>query len=315
MTARDLDRAIAGLAQAQAGVFSRLQALELGFNDGQILRRLRSGAWTREGPGVYGLPGTWNSRRKRQWVDHLLVGRDSWVSHEAAAAEHGLTSFPHGAVVLTVPHGSHPRREFVDATVHETRDVMQPGWVTRIGGLPVSSVARAIVEVAAVVRTARLRAAVADAIAERKTSPAAIGRVLAAVARPGKPGIVRLAKVLDEYQKGRIPAKSTLERWLYKVLLAANEPRPRRQYPFPGRQMVEGCVDFAYPEAKLIIEVDGRRWHSRIDDLRRDHLRDAEAARAGWLVLRIGYEDLRDMPDEVVAIIRETRLVRTPAAA
>ena len=69
---------------------------------------------------------------------------------------------------------------------------------------------------------------------------------------------------------------------------------PIKQHPFPGWHFPGGCVDFAYPEAKLIIEVDGRARRARLADRRRDAERDAEAARVGWLVLRVTEEGLRE---------------------
>ncbi|MGH9113554.1 MAG: hypothetical protein ACRDZN_14850, partial [Acidimicrobiales bacterium] len=56
---------------------------------------------------------------------------------------------------------------------------------------------------------------------------------------------------------------------------------------------------------------DGRRWHTRIRDLRRDHLRDAEAARAGWQTLRFLYEEICESPGEVVATAADVRRVRS----
>ena len=64
------------------------------------------------------------------------------------------------------------------------------------------------------------------------------------------------------------------------------------QRALPGTGAVEGVVDAAYPDCRLILEADGRRWHTRVDDLRRDHERDAEAARAGWQTLRFLYEQI-----------------------
>ena len=69
-------------------------------------------------------------------------------------------------------------------------------------------------------------------------------------------------------------------------------------------------MDFAYVDARLIIEVDSRSWHTRISDIKRDHHRDAEAGAHGWYTHRVLAEDLeRDLEGEI-RIIREIRRSR-----
>jgi very-short-patch-repair endonuclease len=63
------------------------------------------------------------------------------------------------------------------------------------------------------------------------------------------------------------------------------------------------------PHSRL--EPRTRRWHTRIRDLRRDHLRDAEAARAGWQTLRFLYEEIVGDPGNVAATVADVRLART----
>jgi very-short-patch-repair endonuclease len=60
----------------------------------------------------------------------------------------------------------------------------------------------------------------------------------------------------------------------------------------------------------MLLEADGRRWHTRIRDLRRDHERDAEVARAGWITLRFMHEQLVGAPGEVAATVADVRQVR-----
>jgi very-short-patch-repair endonuclease len=74
-------------------------------------------------------------------------------------------------------------------------------------------------------------------------------------------------------------------------------------------------VDRAYPEAKLILEADGRRWHARAKAISNDHQRDFEAARAGWLMIRLLHEDLSSDPDDVALGLVETYRGRLTAAA
>ena len=81
-----------------------------------------------------------------------------------------------------------------------------------------------------------------------------------------------------------------------------------RQYQLPwSKEPVIGCVDVAIPEAMVIVEADGRRWHARYDAMARDRRRDREVLRAGWVTVRFVYKDLVDDPDgaadELAAIV------------
>jgi very-short-patch-repair endonuclease len=112
-----------------------------------------------------------------------------------------------------------------------------------------------------------------------------------------------------------VPPQSVLERALFEALARGGLPAPRRQVPLPGRGSVEGIVDAAYPDTRVVLEADGRRWHTRVRDLKRDHDRDADVSRAGWLALRFTYEQIMGDPGGVAAVVRDVRAVRLPVAA
>ena len=167
-----------------------------------------------------------------------------------------------------------------------------------------TTVPRTIVDLAAVVHPARLRHVVEDSKHAGLTSYEEVGQCLASVARRGKPGVRSLTLVLDRLGPGEAPTTSKLERLMLDLMRGSDLPMPVGQFPFPGRQFVANCVDFAYPGAKLIIETDGRRWHTRIKEVTRDRERDLEAARHGWQTLRFLYEHVRDDADGTLGTIR-----------
>jgi hypothetical protein len=308
MTAREFDRSIAALADEQAGWFSADQAKSLGATgSGIITRRLVSGLWIGRHPGVYRVRSYPDSPVGDLWAAHLAAGPNSYVSHEAAAHLHGLTGFPVPKVVLTLPHPSHARVE--GAVVHQLTDT-QVHELVLTHGLPVTTVPWTFVDIAATTHKARVGAALDDAIAAKLTTAEEVGSCLAVVARPRKPGAIPLARLLNKYGPGKsIPASKT-ERLLFAGLEAAGEPVPIPQHPHPGRHPARGCCDGTYVDARLIIEGDGRRWHTRIADIRRDRDRDNEATRAGYDTLRFLYEHIVADIDDVVATIREVRLAR-----
>jgi very-short-patch-repair endonuclease len=115
----------------------------------------------------------------------------------------------------------------------------------------------------------------------------------------------KLGHVLDERGPGYVAAASVLERHLHDVVALAGLPPLVRQHPLPGHHGVEGCVDGALPEARLIMEADGRRWHTRLANLARDLARDKQAARVGWDTLRFIFVELTNDREESVATMRD----------
>lgn len=303
----EVDRRVFALASTQRGAFSRAQVLALGGDDPLIRRRLDAGAWVRARAGVFVLAGLPPDPGRELWIAWLAVGAEAVVSHEAAAERQRLHPVPSGRLVFTTRHGDHHRLPGV--TVHQLRDVL-PHHVHVVGGLPCTTIARTVVDLAAVSKLPRLRLVVENAVDDRLVTDEAVGLVLADVARRGKWGMARLATVLGERAPGEPVAASRLERMLLAAVLGAGNPPPVAQFPHPGRSPVHGCVDYAYPRERLILEADGRRWHQRIADLKRDRARDNEAARAGWQTMRFVWEELRSDPADVGRAVAETRAHR-----
>jgi hypothetical protein len=304
------DAEVAALTEKQNGCLSRAQARALGLTKGMVQRRLTTGRWSRCHPSVYrvsGFPGSWLAD---VWAAVLAVGPRAVVSRESALLVRGVVSDSQVArrpIRLTVPHGGHHRVE--GARVHQIDD-MRSHHHTTVDGLVVSSVERAVVDMAATIGQRQLDGLVDDLVVGRAASVADIGRCLAEVARAGKPGMAKLARVLDERGAGYVPPHSDLERRLLEALAAAGLPAPKRQIALPGRGAITGIADAGYADVRMLLEADGRRWHTRVRDLRRDHERDAEAARAGWVTLRFVHEQLVGTPGEVAATVADVRRVR-----
>lgn len=280
-----------------------------GYTRSSIQRMLDRGRWQRPLPGVYVPDGVPWSDMLDLWVAVLAAGHGAVVTHETSARLHGAERLPLKPATLTVPHGWHQRLPGVIA--HQIDD-LRPRHRTRVEGLPVSSAARAVVELGATQPIGVVGRVADDLISARRTTTASIAAVLNDVARPGKPGLVRVARVLEERGPGYVPPQSELERALFAALAAGGLPEPLRQVPLPGRGTVRGLVDAAYPWAKVVLEADGRRWHTRVEDLRRDRERDAQAVRAGWVPLRFVYEQISHEPEEVCSVVADTLAVRSP---
>lgn len=160
---------------------------------------------------------------------------------------------PSRPLTFTIPHGGHAR--VAGAVAHQIDDLALAD-VGAVAMLPSSRPHRAVVEVAATVGRRRLGDIVDELLVTRRTSHEAIAACLARIVRPGKPGVVALGEVLDERGDGFVADTSETERALLTALESAGLPL-RRQAPLPGRGALEGLVDAAYDDAKVIIE--GRR--------------------------------------------------------
>ena len=297
-----LDTIVEELAATQYGVFARFQLLALGISDKQISRFLRAGVWVRLTPGVYGYPShrlTWN---RRLWVAYLAAGERACVSHHSAAADFGVPGFPRRDLHLTVPHPDHQR--VGGATVHQSR-VLPAHHVIMLNGRRTTTLARTLVDLAPHVSLARLEHAYEHAIVSDRLTYSKMAKTFRELATPSRKGMTKLGQVLDERGPGYVAPASELERMLHEVVELAGLPPLVRQHPLPGRHGVEGCVDGAHPEARLIMEADGRRWHTRLANLSRDLARDKQAARVGWDTLRFIFVELTDDRVESAATMRD----------
>jgi predicted transcriptional regulator of viral defense system len=295
------------IASRQAGVITRRQALAIGITDRMIFARSQSGRWQRPAPGVYCVYPTPHDRLALAVAVAKLTAT---VSHESAGAMHEFERLPVGRCVVTVPHRLTNRCD--DVTVHESTD-LTPDHVMMMDDLPVTTPERTLVDLAAVLRPKHLRAVVEAALVRRQVEIADIWACFESVARRGKPGVTAMRAVLTELCETPVMVESELERRLLSVLRSSGLPDPVMQPGLPWRATSTGRVDFAYPQAKLIIECDGRRWHTSVESFELDRRRDNLAQLAGWRVLRFTWVDVTSMAPYVVETVRSA-LRAQPAA-
>lgn len=298
------DRAAAALSVRQGGFLRRDQALALGLSRGQIARRLADGKWRLLGTGGYRLIDMVAP------LDHVRASiaalPDAVVSHHAAAELHQLPRVPIGVASVSV-HAS-TTHIFPGVQVHRTID-MDRSHITDMAGLPTTTIPRTLVDLAAVLRRGHLSIVVEEAVAEGRTTIDEVRIVLDQVSRRGKPGVRALRGVLDIRSPG--PERGTaLERLGARILIDGGLPEPEYEFPLPWA--INRRFDAAFPNRRLGIEWDSRRWHSQADAMARDRARDREAILHGWRVLRFTWEDLTRNSDEVVSTVR--RALEQPVA-
>ena len=294
--------------RSQRGVVTRAQALGAGMTTSGVRTEVRNGRWNRAAPGVYVLNGSATTWEQALWIAHLHLGADSCISHEAAGRLHGLPEAPGGIVSLSVPHGRRPRLS--DARVRRVDDLEQD-HVVRLDGLPTTTLPRTIVDLSSVLHIARLRLLVERVVIERRTSLAQVGATLAGLRRQGKPGVTLLCRVLDDLGPGDGIPNGELERLFDDCVTRSGLPVPLHEHPLPGFGARTGFVDRCWPDARLIVELDGRKWHSRRQQVLADHDRALQAQAAGFETTRLLWEHVHSDGTRTATTLRSIYERRT----
>jgi very-short-patch-repair endonuclease len=162
-------------------------------------------------------------------------------------------------------------------------------------------VERTLIDLAGSISNQDLEVALDSALRMRKTTIPRLKWCVSNNRRKGVKGIGVLDALLTERS---LASESPLETRLAQILRQSSLPMPEAQFRVMDGAKVIGRFDFAYPAAKLIIEVDGYRWHSGKHAWQKDRERDNALNRLGWTVLRFTAEDLR-RPRLVISQIRD----------
>jgi very-short-patch-repair endonuclease len=172
-----------------------------------------------------------------------------------------------------------------------------------VNDLPVTSLALTVVDCA---RSLPVLDAlvVADGALRAGADAAEIGALLDQV--PGQAGVVTARWVLDAADPGAESAPETATRY---ILVAGGLPAPQTQVPVQTWQKTY-WADLGYPQLRIAIEYDGRAKY--VGDAWFAEKRRLDAiVEAGWQVIRVTAEDLRD-PSRLVARVRHVLATRRP---
>ena len=294
-----LEQRITRLAGRQKGQISRIQLLDLGLGAGAIKHRLRTGRLQpSRHSGVYSL-GVAPLTRERRWAAALLAcGTGAVLSHLSAAALWVLRSVDPVTIDISVPHRAKRRHEGI--RVHRPRQLASED-VERHCGIPVTTVARTLIDLAEVLSTRALERALDEGefleIFDRNELQVALAR------NAGRNGASRLAKLLTRHEPGTTRTMSELEEDFFDLVMAAGLPQPEVNQPFGPY-----TPDFLWREHKLVVETDGGASHDRPSQRERDARRDAWFAARGYETLRFTWEQVHQYTDEVIAAV-SARLV------
>ncbi len=166
-----------------------------------------------------------------------------------------------------------------------------------------TTVARTVFDLAGMVHPARLERALDNALGRRLTSPVALREVTNDLAEHGRRGSTLMRTLLAERGATYIAPESGLEARFLSLLRSSGLPEPSRQLDVGGARWI-GRVDFAYSDARILIEIDSAVHHSSKLDLDADRRRDAALAEADFRVVRVTEDQVWFRPREAVAVVR-----------
>ncbi len=281
------------VAARQHGVFNLTQIRAAGFDRSAVYRRISSGEWSRLDNSVYSLasaPATW---RQSLWAAVLSRER-ALLTHWSACRLFGLSDVPQHGPAILVPRGSNTRSR--GARVFET-DQFDEIAATDVEGLPVTTMPETILLLARDVNgyllTRVFDEAIISGLLDLKAMSATIDRE-AGRRTPGTPLLRRLTS--SRLPSAPSQSSSYLERLLEVILHDPRMPRWDREYEF-SLDGADSRVDFFVPSARVVLEADGRSWHSRWQNLEADRRRDNALAARGIQVLRFTYAMLTSEPE------------------
>jgi hypothetical protein len=277
---------LAELARRSHGVVTRRQLLAAGITSDEIRHRRSLGALLREHPGVYRVGHRAPSVEARYLAAVLACGDGAVLSGRAAAHVWGLTKGRAPRPEVTAPgkrivQGVVTRRgRHIEATTHR--------------GIPITTVPRTLVDLAAVLPLDALARACHEAGVIHDTTPRQVEAVLAK--RPRINGAGRLRAVTSGDTKVTL---SELERAFLKRLREAGLPLPKTNKPAHGRR-----VDCRWPDHRLTVELDSYRYHRSRHAWEQDRRREREARARGDELRRYTYGDVVERPRLMLAELR-----------
>jgi predicted transcriptional regulator of viral defense system len=284
-----LDSQLADLAARQHAVVTRAQLLGIGFSDDAIASRVRAGWLVRVHPGVLAVGRQPLTLPGRFLAAVFSAGEGAVLSHLGAAVLWNLLPERGPRVDVTVPGGA--RKGGRTVIVH--RSPLGEHEVSTMDGIPVTTPARTVLDLAAVVSRREL---------ERAMDEAAYLRLDLSGLEPqqGRRGSAAISRVLAEHQAGTTLTRSRMEELMLALCDRFELPRPLCNFEVEGY-----TVDFVWPQARLIVETDGWRAHGTRRAFETDRRRDAHLIAVGWRPMRLTWNRLTKEPLEVAGQLKE----------
>lgn len=286
------------LAAAQFNRVSRGQLEQLGLTGDAIDYRLAKGRLVIVEQGVFALPPVLEHDPWGRWMAATLTAPGTVLGTNSAGVAWGFLSREGPLVTVTRP-GSGGRRRIGGLLV--SRSSTLEGHLTTLHGVPITTVPRTLLDLAARLGDAALARAVREAVRLRLTT---IEEIATCVGRHASGrGTRRLLETIARYAGLPLErARSGAEVRALEILRAAGYVLPRLNVRIAGEE-----ADLSWSARRALIEVDGGPFHL---DAGEDARKQACWERAGWTVRRIGSDDVYAAPERLVALAAALNLPR-----
>jgi predicted transcriptional regulator of viral defense system len=286
--------AVARIAARDHGVVDAEDLRACGLDKHAVARRVGAGRLHPKHRGVYAVGHPRLTLHGRFMAAVKACGPDAVLSHYSAAVLYSLVDWDDRFPEVTVL-GSW-KREHPGLRIHRSEHLPQQDR-TRRHGIPVTTPARTLVDLAAVVDPRRERRAVNQALALKRVTLPQLARRLDDA--PGRRGAATLRTILLT----AAPTRSDLEDALLDVVLSGGLAPPDVNVPLDlaGRIVIP---DLRWPAERLVVEADSRTWHdnplARHDDAERQAVLEAHGER----VLRVTWRQAVGQPARTLARLR-----------
>jgi very-short-patch-repair endonuclease len=300
VVAAGLEDRIGRIAGRQHGLITHSQLLDAGLGASGVKKRVNSRRLRRVHRGVY-LVGHQPLREGGRWLAAVLAcGPRAVLSHQPAAVLLGLIPTADGAIDVTVPTpgGRKSRDGF---RVHRCK--VYSGEVTRKTGIPVTTVARTLIDLAAVAPERRVERALDEADYLGLLNHAALESTLAR--NSNRKGSRVLRRIVAEHEIGSTRTRTELEERFLAICA-----RRGLQQPEVNREVEGFEVDFSWPDLRLVVETDGYAAHRKRRAFEADRTRDVILHVEGWDVLRFSYRQVLAKPEWVADHVERALSVR-----
>lgn len=289
-----IDATIRELAARQHGVVAREQLVRAGVPDHKIEYRLKTGRLQRLYRAVYRV-GPVAGAREREMAAVLACGETAVLSHDSAAATWELAPAQGDGAAVHVSVQGGCRAPGRGVRVHRVGP-LATDEITRLDGIPITTPARTLLDLAAHANEGALERALARADRAGAVDRESIERLLAR--RPRRPGARRLAALLA----GTRPAltRSEAEARFLALIRKARLREPEANVVVRGYE-----VDLLWRAERLVVEIDGYAFHSSRAAFEADRRRDSALAASGFRVVRVTWAQLSNEPEALLARIAQ----------
>lgn len=284
---------LAGVAEGQHGIVSHVQLAGAGISGASIGRRVAAGRLHRLHRGVYAVGHRPRTAEARWMAAVFASGPGTLLSHLSAAALWEIYDRDGARVDVTVANRS--GRALPGIRVHRPRR-LDPEDVTVRDGIPVTTVARTLVDLTDVLAEQRVRRALREAeflgLLDTDSLSAAVERAR------GRRRLRALKNALEAHKPGQI-IRSELEHRFQELLHGSGLPLPETNVEVKTtRRTYE--IDCLWRREGVAVELDGRAAHQRAAAFEEDRARDAALSAVGLRPVRFTWRRISREGAEVL---------------